>query len=274
MTPFQALVLGVLQGLAEFLPISSSAHLALAPWVFGWQDPGLAFDVALHVGTLVALLWYFRAEWLRLLSSALIVLRTRSLHGPEERRLAYLVVGTIPGGIAGLLLERKADEAFRAPALIASALIVMGILLWAVDAAAPARRTLNNLGWRDALLIGVAQALALVPGVSRSGATITAGRALQLDRESAAVFSFLLSMPIIAGAAVHEFPRLLHAGLTAPLIIGMVSAAVSGWFAIAIVLQYVKRHNYAAFAVYRVLLGLFVLALVAYRARHGLTSQP
>ena len=107
MTPFQALVLGVLQGLAEFIPVSSSAHLVLAPWVFGWQDPGLAFDVALHVGTLIALLWYFRSEWLRLLSSVLVVARTRSLQGPEERRLAYLVVGTIPGAIAGVLFERK-----------------------------------------------------------------------------------------------------------------------------------------------------------------------
>jgi undecaprenyl-diphosphatase len=269
MTPFQALVLGVLQGLAEFLPISSSAHLALAPWIFRWQDPGLAFDVALHVGTLVALLWYFRAEWLRLLASALVVVRTRSLPGPEERRLAYLVVGSIPGGVAGLLLERKADEAFRAPAVIASALMVMGILLWLVDFVAPARRALEGMRWRDALLIGIAQAFALVPGVSRSGATITAGRALTFDRESAAVFSFLLSMPIIAGAAAHELPRLLHAGVTAPLVIGMLSAAVSGCFAIAVVLRYVKRHSYGAFAVYRVLLGGFVLALVAYRGHHG-----
>ena len=269
MTAFQALILGLLQGLAEFIPVSSSAHLVLAPWVFGWQDPGLAFDVALHVGTLIALLWYFRAEWLRLLSSALVVVRTRSLQGPEERRLAYLVVGTIPGGIAGVLFERKADEAFRAPVLVASALIVMGILLWLVDLVAPTRRALAGMRWRDAILIGIAQAFAIVPGVSRSGATITAGRALQLDRESAAVFSFLLSMPIIAGAAAHEMPRLLHAGITAPLLIGMVSAALSGWFAIAVVLRYVKRHSYGAFALYRVVLGALVLALAAYRARHG-----
>jgi undecaprenyl-diphosphatase len=269
MTPFQALILGLLQGLAEFIPVSSSAHLVLAPWVFGWQDPGLAFDVALHVGTLVALLWYFRAEWLRLLSSALVVVRTRSLQGPEERRLAYLVIGTIPGAIAGVLFERKADEAFRAPVLVASALIIMGILLWLVDLVAPTRRALAGMRWRDAVLIGIAQAFAIVPGVSRSGATITAGRALQLDRESAAVFSFLLSMPIIAGAAAHEMPRLVHAGLTAPLLIGMISAAVSGWFAIAVVLRYVKRHSYGAFALYRVVLGASVLALAAYRARHG-----
>jgi undecaprenyl-diphosphatase len=269
MTIFQALILGILQGLAEFLPISSSAHLALAPWIFGWQDPGLSFDVALHVGTLVALLWYFRAEWLRLLASALVICRTRSLQGPEERRLAYLVIATIPGGIAGLLLERKADEAFRAPWLIAGALIVMGTVLWAVDAIAPARRTVDQIGWRDAIAIGVAQVLALVPGVSRSGATITAGRALQLDRESAAIFSFLLSMPIIAAAAILKLPHLLRAGVTAPLVVGVVSAAVSGFFAIAVVLRYVKRHSYGAFAVYRVVLGIAVLALVFYRGGHG-----
>jgi undecaprenyl-diphosphatase len=269
MTPLQALVLGVIQGLSEFLPISSSAHLVLAPWLFGWEDPGLAFDVALHVGTLVALLWYFRAEWLRLLSSAAVICRTRSLAGPEERRLAYLVVGTIPGAIAGILFESKADEAFRAPALVAGALMVFGILLWLADVASRGQRGLDGLRWRDALLIGVAQAFAIVPGVSRSGSTITAGRALGLNRESAAVFSFLLSMPIIAGAAVHELPRLPHGSFTGPLLVGVISAAVSGWFAIAVLLHFVKRHSYGVFAVYRVLVGAAVLALVAVRARHG-----
>jgi undecaprenyl-diphosphatase len=269
MTAFQALILGILQGLAEFLPISSSAHLALAPWIFRWQDPGLAFDVALHVGTLVALLWYFRAEWLRLLSSALVIGRTRSLQGPEERRLAYLVVATIPGGIAGLLLEHKAEDAFRAPALIASALIAMGILLWAVDAVAATKRHLDDIGWRDAILIGIAQVLALIPGVSRSGATITAGRALRLDRESAAVFSFLMSMPIIAAAAILKLPHVLREGITTPLVVGVVSAAVSSLVAIAIVLRFVKRNSYGIFALYRVVLGLAVFALLAVRARHG-----
>jgi undecaprenyl-diphosphatase len=269
MTPFQAFVLGVLQGLAEFLPISSSAHLTLAPWVFGWEDPGLSFDVALHVGTLIALLWYFRAEWVKLAIAAGTVARTRSLAGAEERRLAYLVVATIPGGIAGLLLERKADEAFRAPALIAAALITMGVVLWAVDRAAPTQRPIDGMHWRDAIAIGVAQALALIPGVSRSGATITAARALSFDRESAAVFSFLLSMPIIAAAAVLKVPHLVREGVTVPLAIGVATAAVSSALAIAFVLRYVRAHSYGVFAVYRVLLGAAVLALVAYRSQHG-----
>jgi undecaprenyl-diphosphatase len=270
MTAFHALVLGVLQGLAEFLPISSSAHLALAPWVFGWQDPGLSFDVALHVGTLVAVLWYFRLEWARLLSAAVAVARRGGrIATAEERRLGLILAATIPGGLAGLALERRAEEAFRAPAVIAVALIVMGVVLWAVDRWAPARREIDGLGWRDAILIGVAQAFALVPGVSRSGATITAGRACALTRESAAVFSFLMSMPIIAAAAVLKLPHLLREGVTLPLVIGVVSAALSGWLAIAIVVRYVKTHSYGVFALYRVLLGGAILVLVAARSAHA-----
>ena len=166
MTTWQALVLGILQGLAEFLPISSSAHLVLVPWAFGREDPGLAFDVALHAGSLIALLWYFRDEWVRLLKAAGRIVRQRAIRGPEEQRLGYLVVATIPGAIAGLLFERAADRMFRAPALIATTLIIMGILLWLVDRANLAVRTLRDLQWRDAALIGVAQVFALIPGVS------------------------------------------------------------------------------------------------------------
>jgi len=269
MTTLQALFLGILQGLGEFLPISSSAHLALAPWVFGWHDPGLSFDVALHAGTLAALLWYFRAEWVRLLSSTLAIIRTRSIAGPSERRLVYIMVATIPGGIAGLLLEHKAEAAFRAPTLIAIALIVMGVLLWLVDRYAASRRTVSDITLRDSIAIGIAQAFAIIPGISRSGSTITAGRSLGLDRESAAVFSFLMSMPIIAAAALLKLPHLFREGLTAPLIVGMVSSAVSGVVAIAIVLRYVRTRSYGVFALYRCIIGIGVLVLVVLRARHG-----
>src|ERR1041384_7162136 len=190
MTVFQAVVLRVLQGLAEFLPISSSAHLSRAPWVFGWNDPGLAFDVALHVGTLVAVLWYFRAEWVKLTRSAIDVLMTRRLDTEEKRRFAYLVIATIPAAIGGVLLESYAETTFRSPALMAVTLMVMGVILWAVDRYAAQDRPLSALTARDAVVIGFAQVLALVPGVSRSGSTMTAGRALRLDRQSAAVFSF------------------------------------------------------------------------------------
>ncbi len=267
MTVVQAFVLGIIQGLTEFLPISSSAHLTLAPWFFHWTDPGLEFDVALHIGTLIAVLWYFRAEWVRLAQAAWGIVRHGGrVQSVEEMRVVLLIIGTIPGAIAGELLEKRAEDTFRSPLLIAATLSIMGVLLWAVDKWAPADRSMDKLGVIDAVWIGLAQILALVPGVSRSGSTITAGRALKLDRESAAIFSFLLSMPIIAGAGLHKLPHLLKAGITAPLATGVITAAVSSWFAIAIVLRYVKSHSYGVFALYRVLLAAAVVAIWFARA--------
>ena len=265
MTVFQALVLGIVQGLGEFLPISSSAHLVLTPWVFGWPDPGLAFDVALHVGTLVAVLWYFRTEWVKLTQSGIALLRTRRADTEEKQRLLYIVVATIPAAIAGLSLEEYAESTFRSPVLIACTLIVMGVVLWAADRYAPRDRPLGTMRVRDALLIGLAQIFALIPGVSRSGATMTAARGLRFDRQSAAVFSFLMSMPITAAAAVLKGPALLRADDRSTLIVGIIAAALSGWLAIAVLLRYVSRHSYGLFAVYRVVLGATILALVAAR---------
>jgi undecaprenyl-diphosphatase len=262
MTVLEALVLGVLQGLAEFLPISSSAHLALAPWVFGWRDPGLAFDVALHVGTLVAVLWYFNQEWRNLIIAFFRLVRTRRASTEQERRIIYLVIATIPGAIAGLLVEDHAESTFRAPKLIASALMVMGVILWWVDRAAARDRSLDGMRWRDALLIGIGQMFALLPGVSRSGSTITAGRALRFSRESAAVFSFLMSAPITFAAIVLKVPDAVReTGISAPLIVGVVASAVSGWIAISVLLKLVARHGYGVFAGYRLLLGAGILAL-------------
>ncbi|HEU4629945.1 MAG TPA: undecaprenyl-diphosphatase UppP [Gemmatimonadaceae bacterium] len=270
MTLFQAIVLGTLQGLTEFLPVSSSAHLSLAPWLFGWPEPGLSFDVALHVGTLVAVLWFFWSEWLALLRAAWDIVRTRRVASVEQRRVVFLVVATIPAVLAGLLLEEYAETVFRAPIITAIALILMGVLLWAADRALPQRRPLEDLRWRDAVLIGLAQVFALVPGVSRSGSTITMGRVLQLDRQSAAVFSFLMSMPVIAGAAVLEVPDAIRAnGITMPLVAGVVASGVSGWLAIAGLLRFVSRNDYTVFAVYRVLLGAFVIWLLASRGWTG-----
>jgi undecaprenyl-diphosphatase len=263
MTSFQALVLGLIQGFTEFLPISSSAHLSLTPWLLGWQDPGLAFDVALHFGTLVAVLWYFRVEWGKLISAVISMLRKRSVQTVEEKRVLFLILATIPGAIGGLLLEKKAETVFRAPALTASALIVMGIVLWAADRFSRMNRELATMRWLDALLIGISQVFALVPGVSRSGSTITTGRLLKFDRQSAAVFSFLMSMPIIAAAVVLKGPEVLRTtGFTAPLVIGVVAAAVSSWLAISILLRYVIRHSYGIFALYRVVLGVVVLVIL------------
>ena len=190
MTIFQAIVLGLIQGLTEFLPISSSAHLSLTPVILGWDPPGLAFDVALHTGTLLAVLWFFRKEWIALIHAAAAILRKRKVETIEEKRVIFLILATIPGAIGGLLLEEKAETVFRTPALTAVMLIVMGVVLWATDRFTSQKRPLGSMRWVHALLIGIAQVVALVPGVSRSGSTITAARALHFDRQSAAIFSF------------------------------------------------------------------------------------
>lgn len=265
MTVFQAFVLGVVQGLAEFLPISSSAHLALAPWALGWQDPGLAFDVALHLGTLLTVLWYFRKDWGALLVSAWQIMQSRRVTTPEQWRVIFLIIGTIPGAIAGLLLEDAAETTFRTPALMATTLMLMGVLLWAADRFLPQSRSIGEMTWRDALLVGVAQACALVPGFSRSGTTITGARLLKLDRTSAAVFSFLLSMPITAAAAVLKVPDAMAEGISPPLVVGVVSAAVSSWLAISVLLKYVSRRSYGIFAVYRLLVGAAIFLTLAIR---------
>jgi undecaprenyl-diphosphatase len=261
-TVLQALVLGVLQGLAEFLPISSSAHLTLVPWLLHWRDPGLAFDVALHFGTLLAVLWYFRAQWAALVGAAVNIVAHRRVETEEERRVLYLIVATIPGAIAGLALEKYAESAFRDPRLVATVLIIMGVVLWWVDKRAAQDRPLQSMRWSDAILIGLAQMFAIIPGVSRSGSTITAGRALRLTREGAAVFSFLMSMPIIAAASLLKLPHVLKTeGLDAPLVVGVVASALSGWLAISVLLRFVVRRSYGVFAIYRVVVGLIVLAI-------------
>jgi len=266
MTIFEALILGTVQGLAEFLPISSSAHLALTPWVFGWRDPGLAFDVALHVGTLVAVLWYFNQEWKLLATAFVRLVRVRRAETEEQRRVIYLVIATIPGGIAGLLLEGHAESTFRNPMIIAPALMLMGVILWLVDRLASRERSLGSMRSVDALLIGVGQMFAILPGVSRSGSTITAGRALRFSRESAAVFSFLMSAPITFAATVLKVPDAVReTGVSAPLVVGVVTSAVSGWLAITVLLKLVARRGYGVFAVYRLLLGAAILALALSR---------
>ena len=260
MTIFQAIVLGLIQGLTEFLPISSSAHLSLAPFLFGWKDPGLAFDVALHFGSLLAILWFFRKEWKELIVAAGQIVGTRRVETVEQKRVIFLILATIPAAIGGLLLEEKAETVFRAPALTATMLIVMGIILWAVDRFSPEGRPIQRIRWIDAVLIGTAQVIALVPGVSRSGSTITAGRALQLDRQAAAVFSFLISMPITAAALVLKVPDVIsQGGIGTQVFVGVIAAGVSSWLAIAVLLRYVSRHSYGVFALYRLLLGSAVL---------------
>ncbi len=262
MTVFQALVLGVIQGLGEFLPISSSAHLVLAPWAFGWQDPGLSFDVSLHMGTLLAVVAFFWRDWLELLSEAL-----RRRRGSKRASLFwYLVAATIPGALAGYILEDQAETIFRNPLLIAVMLIVMGLILYLVDRRAAKRKGLLEMSFADSLLIGLSQAFAIIPGVSRSGVTMTAGRALGLTRETAARFSFLLSTPIIFGAGVMKLKDISAGDFTLPFVIGIVTSAVVGFLSIGFLLKYLTERSFALFVWYRFALGLAIIGLVIVRA--------
>ncbi len=251
----QAIVLGAVQGLAEFLPISSSAHLILVPWLLKWHDPGLAFDVALHLGTLLALLIYYRNDWIAMVRS---ITGGRSA---ERRLLQLLIVASVPGAIIGLAFEKQAETIFRSPLLIAIAMAVLAVLLWLFDKLSPQKRTISEMTYRDALVIGFSQALAIIPGVSRSGATITMARAVGVERGDSANFSFLMATPIIAGAGLVEARKLIHEGIDWPVALGFVSAAIFGLVAIALLIRYVRTRDYVVFAVYRLLVAAFVIAV-------------
>jgi undecaprenyl-diphosphatase len=252
---FQAIVLGAVQGLAEFLPISSSAHLILVPWLLKWQDPGLAFDVALHLGTLLALLIYYREEWIAMARS---VTRGRS---SERRLLQLLITASIPGAVIGLAFEKQAETTFRSPLLIAIAMAILAILLWLFDKLSPQKRTMSEMTYWDALVIGFSQALAIIPGVSRSGATITMARAVGVERGDSANFSFLMATPIIAGAGLVEARKLIHEGLDWSVGLGFISAAIFGLIAIAFLIRYVRTRDYVVFAVYRLLVAALVIGV-------------
>lgn len=275
---WKAFILGVVQGVAELLPISSSAHLVLVPWFFGWPDPGLTFDVALHIGTLAAVLIYFWGDlWGMLTALVRGVARGRPLVEPDARLGLMVAAASIPGALVGALLNSRIDRYFHAEnanrsaiAIIAVALIAMGLLLAVAERAARHLRGLKDVTFGDAATIGLAQALALIPGVSRSGSTITTGLFLGLRRETAARFSFLLSAPITAGAALKQMYDLVKAGgLVASerlsFVIGILTAGIVGYLCIAWLLRYLQRATTTIFTVYRVLLGLLVLLLLAIR---------
>lgn len=261
MTTFQAIVLGLVQGLGEFLPISSSAHLVLVPWFFNWPDPGLTFDIALHLGTLVAVAIYFWRDWLKLISQGFT--NARSTDG---RLFWYLVLATIPGAIIGLLLEKKAETVFRNPVLIAIMLILLGVILYFADRKGDRNIDVNKVSLRASFLIGLSQALAVIPGVSRSGITMTTGLLLGLTREGAARFSFLLSAPIIFGAAAVKLPHVIsHPSLiTTDFITGMVVSCITGMIGIRFLLRFVQTKTFLLFVWYRFLLGAVVLITVIF----------
>ena len=261
MTLFQAIVLGAVQGVTEFLPISSTAHLVLTPWFFGWPDPGLSFDIALHIGTLVALLLFFRAEWLQLAQGALGLFRGQR-RAPNAQMALYLIVGTIPALIVGALLADFADSTLRHPLVIASTLIVLAIVLVIAERTGRRKTELKNMSTTDAVAVGCAQALALIPGVSRSGVTITAGLFRGMTREAAARFSFFLSTPIIGAAVSKAIVDGFKEGFTSvdPTFVaaGIVASGVVGYLSIAFLLKFLATHSTYIFVYYRIVLGVLV----------------
>jgi undecaprenyl-diphosphatase len=258
----QAVVLGLVQGLGEFLPISSSAHLVLVPWLMNWAYSGLTFDIALHVGTLIAVVIYFWKDWLRLLS--------KGLTQPKEKEgtlFWYLVLATIPGALIGFVLENIAETVFRNPVLIAFMLILLGVILYTVDRKGKKQIDVQHISLKTSLLIGLSQALAIIPGVSRSGITMTTALALGMTREGAARFSFLLSAPIILGAALVKVPKLIDnpSLIDAGFLAGMIVACISGLAAIGFLLRYVQTKTFLPFVIYRFVLGAAVFGIAWFR---------
>ncbi|MGA8431436.1 MAG: undecaprenyl-diphosphate phosphatase [Candidatus Sulfotelmatobacter sp.] len=285
---YQAVVLAIIQGLGEFIPVSSSGHLIIVRRLLGWNELSpaheLTFDVALHFGTLLSVLFYFRRTWFQIIRAALggKVVRFSEAAGadanltPEEEKeerllLWFLAIATIPGAIAGKLLEHSAEDYFREHVvLIAAALIVVALLMWLGEKVGKLEKPLTRISFVDSLIVGLAQAAALVPGVSRSGSTITAGLFRNMTREAAVRFSFLLSTPIIAGAALlkaHELQKEgLPAGMHAPFLAGIIVSAIVGYITITWLLRYLQTNGLRAFIIYRIVLGIVVIAL-AYLGR-------
>jgi undecaprenyl-diphosphatase len=266
MTSIEAVVLGIVQGLTEFIPVSSSAHLRIVPALVGWDDPGAAFTAVLQLGSLVAVIGYFLKELLDMARDAWTAVTDRSRPpSPAASRLLYIVVGTIPVAVLGTLLKNKIEGEFRALWVVAAAQIVFGIGLGIADKASRKTRSFDDIRMRDAVIIGCAQALALVPGASRSGVTLIAALALGLEREAAAHFSFLLSVPAIAGAGIHEFKVVMHARdvSATTLAIGLAVTVVVSYASIAWLLRFLRTRTTLPFVVYRVALGALILALLA-----------
>jgi undecaprenyl-diphosphatase len=273
---FQVIVLGIVQGLTEFLPISSTAHLALIPWLFGWKDQGLGFDIALHVGTLIAVIIYFFRDWMQILVQGFGV---RSGGDPDLSRNRYLLwllaLASIPVGIAGYIFKQQAETTWRSPYVIGTMLIVVGLLMWAAEYMGRKQKDLGHVTPADAISIGIAQALAVVPGTSRSGITISAGLFRNLDRRAAARFSFLLSTPAIAAAAGKDFWDLLkHQGglptdMHVPFAVGILVSGIVGCLTIKFFMDFLRRSTFTPFIIYRIIFGIIVIALANFFRFNG-----
>jgi len=263
MTIIQALVLGVIQGLTELLPISSSAHLNIIPWMFGWTNSEVfnmsfeGFDVALHFGTLLAIVIFFFKDWLELIKGGYnqVVKKEKSFEG---KMFWYLVIATIPGGIIGFVLDKFVGNKLETPIIIAIALIVMGIILYVVDKKAKSNIKYENMNFKQTFLIGLSQCLAFIPGVSRSGITMTTGRSMGVSRESVAKYSFMLSAPIVLAATIFKIKDFVF---TLPFFIGIIVSFIIGIFVIKFLLEYLKKGSLKIFAIYRVVLGIIIIIL-------------
>ena len=261
MSILQAVIYGIVQGITEFLPVSSTAHLMLIPWLFGWNDPGNTFDVALHFGTAFAVIAYFFQDWVRLVKAGIREPKTQ-----DGKLFWYLVIATIPGAVAGVALDRYMSRLSN-PLLIGFLLIGMGIVLYLCDTKGKRQVGLEEIGLRRSALIGVSQILAMVPGVSRSGITMSVGRAAGVKRESIAKFTFLLSTPIILGDALFHAKNLVYVRIDVlPFVVAVVTAALVGFVSIRFLLNYLKTKSFLVFTVYRLVLGISVIILYGIRA--------
>jgi undecaprenyl-diphosphatase len=267
---YQAILLGIIQGFTEFLPVSSTAHLAIVPRLLNWADPGLGFDIALHVGTLAAIFIYFYRDWVQVIANGLGFSYRGTRPDEHSRKLLwFLVAGTIPAALAGAKLNKYAEGPWRNFLVIGLAMILIGVVMAIADRCLEKKHGLDQMNWWDAITIGLAQALALVPGVSRSGITISAARFRLLDREASARFSFLLSAPIIAGAASKDALDLRKNGglphdMIAPWIVGIVVSGIVGVLVIAFFLKYLRHNTLSLFIWYRIIFGIIIIALAVF----------
>ncbi len=272
---YQAFVLGIIQALTEFLPISSTAHLILMPWLFGWKDPGLVFDVALHAGTLVAILIYFFRDWVQIIGQGFgLKIGNDSQLKQNPKLLWLLAVASVPIGIFGYLFDKQVETTWRSPYLIGAMLIVVGVLIWIAERRRVGEKSMDKVSWADGLTIGFAQTLSIVPGTSRSGITIVAGLFRRLNRETAARFSFVLSSPAIAAAVlkklwdVHKEGGIPH-DMVAPFAVGVAVSGILGIIVIAYFLRYLRRSNLMPFVYYRIVFGIIVIALAVFFRAHA-----
>ncbi len=263
MDTLQSLILGAIQGVTEFLPVSSTAHLVLTPWFFAWTDQGLPFNVALHVGSLIAILYYFWRDWILIITEFIEGVFNWSFEGrPDGKTGMYLIIGTIPGGLAGVLFEKYAAGILRHPLSVAFTLSFFGVILYFADRYSKKTRTVSELNMVDCIIIGICQAFAIIPGVSRSGITITGAMFRNLNREQAAKFSFLLAAPLIAGAGIFEARHLEYSVvISLPFVAGVLSSAVFAFLAIKYLLRFVRKSSYTVFVIYRLALAVLIIFL-------------